>query len=106
MTMVAACTFRDGAVIVSDSRASWQESGKNMASDNLQKIVSIGPAISFSYAGSVCLAGKIIEHIRKQARKNEKYRYVRKIASEIHVGADGKPNNPDWSLPGSIPSGG
>lgn len=83
MTMVAACTFKDGAVIISDSRVSWKHAGKDRASDNLQKIVPIGKNMALSYAGSVYLAEKIIGHIRSQASKKEKYRHLRKIAFEL-----------------------
>lgn len=84
MTMVAACSFADGAVIVSDSRATWKGKEKSVADDRLQKIMHIGPKISLSFAGSGYLASKVIQHIRVKIKSNKKgYQHIRKISIEI-----------------------
>jgi hypothetical protein len=83
MTMVAACSFNDGAVVISDSRVTWEVAGKYLANDSLQKIVNLGPKISLSYAGSVYLATKTIQHLRQKAKTSVRYQHIRKIASEI-----------------------
>jgi 20S proteasome alpha/beta subunit len=53
MTMVAACHFADGAVIIADSRATWVGSGVPIFQDELQKILSLGPKIGLAFAGDI-----------------------------------------------------
>jgi len=82
--MVAACAFSDGAVIISDSRATWKLNQGYLSDDSLQKIMYVAPKTSLSFAGSGYLASKVVQHIRQRAKSNKKgYQYIRKISFEI-----------------------
>ncbi len=83
MTMVAACSFSDGAVIISDSRATWKPRGKPLSDDRLQKVVSIGPKVSLSFAGSGYLATKVIQNLREKLKLNKRYQHIGKISIEM-----------------------
>ena len=83
MTMVAACAFHDGAVILSDSRVTSFAGLKKISDDTAQKIVKIGPRTALGFAGSVYLAAKVIEHLRTKAKSDERRQNVRKVAADL-----------------------
>jgi hypothetical protein len=62
MTLVAACRFRDGAVILADSRATWLRAG--VVEDTLQKVLYVGPRTGLAFAGSVDVAACVTEALR------------------------------------------
>src|SRR5216684_4294903 len=83
MTMVAACHFADGAVIIADSRATWVGSGVPIFQDELQKILPLGPKIGLAFAGDVAAAALIARQLRQRLRKDEKARALRKLAADV-----------------------
>lgn len=85
MTVVAACRFREGAVVLADSRATSLPAAT--AQDELQKLLPLGPRVGLAYAGDVRLAGVVGAAIRAKCEKSERYRslaylegYVPKVA--------------------------
>jgi hypothetical protein len=83
MTMVAACHFADGAVIIADSRATWVGPGVPIFQDELQKILPLGPKIGLAFAGDVAAAALIARQLRQRLRKDEKARALRKLAADV-----------------------
>jgi len=82
MTMVAVCRFKDGAVVVADSRATWQGSSRTFQ-DTLQKILPLGNKTSISFAGDVLAASVIVNQLRQLIRKKPRLLNLRKLAAEI-----------------------
>lgn len=74
--MVVASIFKEGAVLISDSRASYEYPNRHVSNDSLQKILPIGKIRVFSYAGSVCLANKAIIELKILNRRKREYRYL------------------------------
>lgn len=83
MTMVAACRFRDGALIIADSRATWDRGKRQSFQDALQKILPLGPKISLSFAGDVKAAALIVNQLRLRIKKKARLGNLRKLAAEI-----------------------
>jgi hypothetical protein len=83
MTMVAACSFKDGAVIISDSRATCDMPYGECSDDRLQKIIRIAPKTALSFAGSGYLASKVAQHLRQKSKLNTRNQLIRKIAIEL-----------------------
>lgn len=83
MTMIAACRFHDGAVIIADSRATWERGKRQSFQDTLQKILPLGPKISLSFAGDVAAAALIANQLRLRVNKRTRLRILRKLAAEI-----------------------
>jgi len=83
MTIVAACHFKDGTVVVADSRVTWQSTHNQQHQDSLQKIVSLGPTTFISYAGSVDAAEVIIRQLRGRMSKRPKLKFLKKLSTEI-----------------------
>ena len=81
--MVAACRFRDGAVIIADSRATWDRGTLQSFQDALQKILPLGPKISLSFAGDVKAAALILNQLRLRIRKNARLGNLQKLGAEI-----------------------
>lgn len=76
MTMVAIGKFKDGAVIISDSRASYKCPGRLISNDSLQKILPIGKNRVFCYSGSVYIANKAIEKFKILNKQKKEYQYL------------------------------
>jgi 20S proteasome alpha/beta subunit len=85
MTLVAACRFRNGAVVVADSRATWIAPGstRNAVEDTLRKILHIAPGISLSYAGSVEVARCVADALRRRAKLGGRSSRIRKMALDL-----------------------
>jgi hypothetical protein len=81
MTMIAACRFDEGAIVIADSRATWR--GKEeFYQDQLQKILSLGPKTAICFAGDVRAAGLIVHQLRKRIVQNPRLKFLRKLAAE------------------------
>lgn len=83
MTMVALCQFKDGAIMLSDSRASYDARGRLVPNDSLQKILPIGKLRVFSYSGSVNIAERILQELRKLNHKKKEYQYLDGIVKKL-----------------------
>src|SRR5713101_1782410 len=83
MTMVAACHFADGAVIVADSRATWVGPAMPIFQDQLQKILPLGPKTGLAFAGDVAAAALIAQQLRRRLRMDERARPLRKLAADV-----------------------
>lgn len=83
MTMVALCQFKDGAVMVSDSRASYDYASKLVPNDSLQKILPIGRIKVFSYSGSVNIAERILRELRALNQRKREYQYLDGIVKKL-----------------------
>lgn len=83
MTLVLACYFKEGVVMVSDSRASLDYGFKRSPDDRLQKIVDIGPNKALGYAGSVKAAKLVIDELRRLTKKKKKLRLIENVAARI-----------------------
>lgn len=83
MTMVAGCKFHDGAVIIADSRATWEKANGRIFSDNAQKILHLGPKLAISFAGRVDVAERIVRELRTRLKKDPTSRIPRKCANEF-----------------------
>jgi 20S proteasome alpha/beta subunit len=70
MTMVSACLFGDEAVIIADSRVTWEASGRRLYGDYAQKILSLGKNVAFAFAGDIEISGSILNEMRRRIRKN------------------------------------
>ena len=81
MTLVAACHFRDGAVILADSRATWLRAG--VVEDTLQKVLYVGPRTGLAFAGSVDVAACVTEALRKRGTLGAKKSNLYKIALDL-----------------------
>ncbi|MCL4353956.1 hypothetical protein M1349_00600 [Patescibacteria group bacterium] len=71
MTMVLAYKFREGTVMISDSRATWvnKRVNINIPEDTLQKILPLGNKMAIGYAGDVKTAALVINNLRGALRK-------------------------------------
>lgn len=83
MTMVAICHFDDGAIIISDSRASYKSSNALIPNDSLQKILPIGKMGVFCYAGSVSIANKSLQTLYALNKRKECYQYLDSIIRKL-----------------------
>ncbi|MHB8280506.1 MAG: Ntn hydrolase family protein [Candidatus Humimicrobiaceae bacterium] len=83
MTMVVVGKFKDGVVIISDSRASYEYPGKLIPNDSLQKILPIGKNRVFCYSGSVYIANKAIERFRILNKQKKEYQYLDGIIKKL-----------------------
>lgn len=83
MTMVAVGKFKDGAIVISDSRASYTNADKSIPNDSLQKIIPIGNVRVFCYAGSVSLATKLLRKLKELNAKNKDYQYLEGIVKKL-----------------------
>jgi len=83
MTIVAIGKFDDGAVIISDSRASYECSGRLIPNDSLQKILPIGKNRVFCYSGSVSIANKTLGRFKKLNKQKKKYQYLDGIIKKL-----------------------
>jgi hypothetical protein len=84
MTIVVACQFEDGAIIISDSRASYElPNGKLMPNDSLQKILPMGKNGIFCYAGSVSVANKVLQQLKLLNKNKRQYQYLDSIIKKL-----------------------
>lgn len=85
MTIIAGFCFKEGVVIMADSRVTREsETDKQHTySDNLQKIIPLGKKLALAYAGNVSIADRIARQIRQNLRKKNRLSHPRKLASEI-----------------------
>jgi len=83
MTMVAIVKFNEGAVLVSDSRASYELPGKLVPNDSLQKILPIGKNRVFCYSGSVSIANKALERFKRLNKQKKEYQYLDGIIKKL-----------------------
>jgi hypothetical protein len=84
MTIIAGFCFKEGSIVIADSRATLNDI-KNKAhfNDSIQKIVPIYKNYAFAYAGNIGLASKIIYEIKYNIRKKEKLKIPQKLAQNI-----------------------
>ena len=66
MTMVAACHFADGAVIIADSRATWVGAGMPIFQDEPQKVLPLESNIGLAFAGDVEAVALIARQLRQR----------------------------------------
>lgn len=83
--MVAGCRFQNGAVIIADSRVTWETSKTNIYSDRMQKILYLTKRLAIAFAGRVDLAKDVVNEIRKCIGKNPELRNPRKLSVEISL---------------------
>lgn len=82
MTVVVACRFPEGTVVLADSRATWI-GGRKMYQDTLQKILPVGGKQAIAYAGDVGAAGLVVRELRRRIRSNSRLLIPHKLALEI-----------------------
>lgn len=80
MTMIAGCHFENGAIIVADSRITWQTKKDKILNDFAQKILPISPKGAIAFAGHVVLADWIIRQIRKRLSKDPRHNLYATLA--------------------------
>ena len=83
MTMVAACHFNDGAVIIADSRVTWEKPIGKVFSDTAQKIIPIAPKVALAFAGDVRLATVIANTVSIEIKKYKRSSMPSAIASRL-----------------------
>ncbi|GEM_PF-4650257 len=83
MTMVAACKFHDGAVMIADSRATWTQGSARVFQDTLQKILPLGRMMGLGFAGDVQAAEAVVRHLRLRIRAKPRLQNTVKLALEI-----------------------
>ncbi len=83
MTMVVACHFDDGAVVIADSRVTWEKPIGRVFSDTAQKIIPIAPKVALAFAGDVLLATVIANKIRAEIKKHKRSRIPSVIARHL-----------------------
>jgi 20S proteasome alpha/beta subunit len=77
VTLVVGCHFSEGAVVLADSRATWQTpGGKNVFEDTLQKILPLLPTATIAYAGDVSTATSLINSLSKRIQKNNRLKNI------------------------------
>ena len=80
MTMITGCHFENGALIVADSRITWQTKKDKILNDFAQKILPISKKGAVAFAGDVILADWIIRQIRKRLSKKPRYNLYSTLA--------------------------
>lgn len=83
MTMVVVGKFKEGAIVISDSRVSYTGPDKSISNDSLQKIIPIGNIRVFCYAGSVSLATKVLRRLQALNGKNKDFQYLEGIVKKL-----------------------
>jgi len=84
MTIIAGFYFKEGSVVIADSRATLNDiKNKKHFNDSIQKIVPLYKNSAFTYAGNIELANKIIYEIKYNIRKKEKLKIPQKLAQNI-----------------------
>lgn len=83
MTMIAACRFQDGAVMIADVRATWLGGKVPLFQDSLQKILPLGKRTTIAYAGDVRAAALVVQHLRKLMQKKPRLQILQKLAAEV-----------------------
>lgn len=83
--MIAGCRFRDGGVLLADSRCTWEVRGRTsrLYQDSLQKILYLDKKLAIAYAGDVAAAGLIVRHLRERLRAKPQLRCVEKLAAYL-----------------------
>lgn len=73
MTLVVGCHLENAAILLADSRATWQSQGaKNVYQDSLQKILPIAHQAIIAYAGQVDTAISLIGSLQLRIKKNKR----------------------------------
>ena len=84
MTIIAGFCFKEGSIVIADSRATkYDIKNKEHFNDALQKIVPLYKNYAFAYAGNIELANKIIFQIKYNIQKKEKLKIPQKLAQDI-----------------------
>lgn len=78
MTMVAACRFPDGGVVIADTRATWAK-GVAVFQDTLQKVIPLAAKIGVAFSGDVAAAEIVIRELRRRMRKKPSNRLLHKL---------------------------
>ena len=81
MTVVVACKFSSGSVLIADSRISLDKT--NIRSDTAQKAFVIGRNMLLAYTGDVNLVSLIMNTLGQSWEKNSKNRHFRKIIRDL-----------------------
>ena len=85
MTMVLAYKFKEGTVMISDSRATWVDKriNTNVPEDKLQKILPLGNKMAIGYAGDVRTAALVINSLRGMLKKKSRLSIPNVMAAEL-----------------------
>ena len=83
MTMVAACHFDDGAIVIADSRVTWEKAFGKVFSDTAQKIFPLAPKVALAFAGDVLLATNIAKQMKASFKKHKRLRAPSVIAGHL-----------------------
>jgi len=84
MTIIAGFCFKEGSVVISDSRATLNDiRNKDHFNDSIQKIIPLYKNYALAYAGKVELADNIIHEIKRNILKKEKLKIPQKLAQNI-----------------------
>lgn len=83
MTLVAACHFDDGLVLLTDSRATWFGPSSTIPQDSLQKLLYLGPRVVFAYAGDVAAAGRLVAELRDRIKADTRKARLRRLAVDV-----------------------
>jgi 20S proteasome alpha/beta subunit len=81
--MVAACRFRDGAVMIADTRATWLAGGLTLFQDSFQKILPLAQQVAIGFAGDVQAAELIVRQLRRRMQTQPRLRILRKLAADV-----------------------
>lgn len=78
--MITGCHFENGAIIVADSRITWETEKEKILNDFAQKILPISNKGALAYAGDVVLAEWVSRQIRKRILKNYRHNLYSTLA--------------------------
>lgn len=84
MTMVVAYQFKDGAVMIADSRATWRtREREDIPEDRLQKILPLGHKMAIGYAGDVRTAELITQQLGRKIEREPRLRSPQRLAAYL-----------------------
>ena len=78
--MITGCHFENGAIIVADSRITWETEKEKILNDFAQKILPITNTGALAFAGDVVLAEWVSRQIRKRILKNHRHNLYSTLA--------------------------
>lgn len=83
MTMVVVGKFKEGAIAISDSRASYLHPNGLIPNDSLQKILPIGRERIFCYSGSVSIVNRVLYSLKELNSKKKQFQYLDGIVGKL-----------------------
>jgi len=78
--MITGCHFENGAIIVADSRITWETEKEKILNDFAQKILPITNKGALAFSGDVVLAEWVSRQIRKHILKNHRHNLYSTLA--------------------------